>query len=100
MQVCKKSFMDVHGITKSKFKTLVKAKNLLIWFIKKKRQQENRKFSKNNENLIIEHVNAFPRVKSHYSRSKSDKDYLSQDLNINRLFRAFQEKHPNSNITY
>lgn len=102
LQVCKKTFMNVYDITKRRIETIVKAKkNGELTFTEKRgNKKRNRKFSKDDESLIIEHVNSFPKEKSHYTRSRSDKDYLSQDLNINRLFRAFQEKNPKSNITY
>lgn len=102
LQVCKKTFLNVFRITKRRIETIVKAKKSgeLTFTEKRGNKKKNRKFSKDDENLIIEHVNSFPKEQSHYSRSKSNKEYLSQDLNINRLFRAFQEKYSNSHITY
>lgn len=102
VQVCKKTFLNVYGITKRRIETIVKAKKSGEFTFTEKRgnKKKYRKFSKDDERLIIGHVNSFPKEKSHYSRSKSDKDYLSQDLNISRLFRTFQERYPNSNISY
>ncbi|KAE9536991.1 hypothetical protein AGLY_006798 [Aphis glycines] len=62
--------------------------------------QNRSKFTDADKNLIIEHVNSFPRDESHYGRKKSKKEYLSQDLNISRLFRSFKDKFPDSPVTY
>lgn len=35
-------------------------------------------------------INKFPRYKSHYGRSSSDKDYLSPYLNIRRMYREYK----------
>lgn len=45
-------------------------------------------------------MNSFPRDISHYGRSKSEKEYLSPDLNYSRLFLAFKNKYPNTKVSY
>ncbi|KAJ8928292.1 hypothetical protein NQ314_019158 [Rhamnusium bicolor] len=56
-------------------------------------------YTEEHSHLIHEHINSFPRSESHYCRKKSTKEYLSPDLNINRLYRAFIQKYPNTNIS-
>ncbi|KAJ8931556.1 hypothetical protein NQ314_015502 [Rhamnusium bicolor] len=58
------------------------------------------KFSENDRNAIKAHVNSVPRDVGHYTRAKSDKEYLSPDLNINRLFKAFKKLYLESALTY
>ncbi|KAL4090146.1 hypothetical protein QTP88_025045 [Uroleucon formosanum] len=48
--------------------------------------------------LIKAHVRSFPTEESHYSRRKTSKLFLSPDLNIHRLYRAFKITHPDTNI--
>jgi len=50
--------------------------------------------------LVTEHVNSFLRDESHYGRRKSNKEYLSQDLNIDMLYCAYKKKYSESNVTY
>lgn len=46
------------------------------------------------------HINLFPRNVSHYSRFKSEREYLSGDLNFSRMFAAFKEKYSDSGVSY
>ena len=57
------------------------------------------KFTANDRRLVKEHIDSFPRDVGHYNRHRSEKEYLSGDLNVNRLFKAFKEKYPNSKIS-
>ena len=57
------------------------------------------KFTGNDRRLVKEHINSFPRDVGHYNRHRSEKEYLSGYLNVNRLFKAFKEKYPNSKIS-
>lgn len=61
---------------------------------------KRKSFSGENRQQIIEHVNGFPTDVSHYGRSKSEKEYLSPDLNYSRLLFAFKKKYQNTNISY
>lgn len=42
---------------------------------------------------IREHISSFPSEISHYSRSKTESKYLSPDLNVSKMYRAFLEKY-------
>lgn len=101
VQVCRNTFMHVFAITKRRIETLVSAKKKgeVLFTEKRDNKAQKSKFTAADVDLITEHVNAFPRGESHYERRKSSKEYLSQDLNISRLYLAFKERHPNSKIT-
>lgn len=102
VQVCKKTFLEVYGITKRRIETLVKAKKSgdVVYKEKRGNKKKMRKFTENDEELVIEHIQSFPREQSHYSRLKTQKEYLSSDLNMNRLYLAFKEKYPQTEISY
>lgn len=92
--------MDVHGIHKSTIATLVKAKKKgdIVYNEQRGNKKKNRKYALEDEQAIIDYVNSLPKQKSHYTRAKNDKDYLSEDLNFNRMFQAFKELHPQTII--
>lgn len=58
------------------------------------------KFSEADRDLVISDINLYPRDVSHYGRGKSSKEYLSPDLSINRMHKAFIKKHSDSVATY
>lgn len=101
-RVCKKTFVDIFGIKSSKrIETLVKKKKMGETFYKDKRGgTKSFKFTLADRNEVKLHIGSFPTESSHYSRKSSDKQYLSQDLNTNRLYLAFKEKHPNSKVSF
>ena len=47
---------------------------------------------------ILEHINRFPRMESHYCRQKSTRDYLHPDLNKKKMHEMFVEEYASKNI--
>lgn len=101
VKVCKKTFIDIFKISPQKISKLVEKKQSGVTIYKDKRGgAKNCKFTYNDRLMVRAHINLFPRDVSHYTRAKSDKEYLSPDLNISRLFKSFQSKNPTSIVTY
>ncbi len=48
---------------------------------------------------VTEHINRFPRVESHYCRSSSSRQYLSCDLNVNRMHMMYQQEYPENTVS-
>ena len=49
--------------------------------------------------MVKNHINSFPRDESYYSHAKSEKEYLSLDLNINRMYLAYKIKEPDTTVS-
>lgn len=81
IQVCKNVFMEVFGVSRRRIETLVvrKKKGDIVYTETRGNKEKRSKFTASDKDLIIEHVNSYPRDESHYGRKKSQKEYLSQD---------------------
>lgn len=101
-QVCRKTFSTIFAITHRKVQELVERKKRgdSSFIDQRGKNSKRSKFTLNLKQQIRKHITAFPREENHYSRSKSSREFLSPDLNINRMFLAFKQKFPDSVATY
>lgn len=94
VRVCLKLFCNTFGITPRRVQLL--GEKILEG---KMDLSEKRGGSRTSQNLqewrnkIIEHISSFPSEIGHYNRSKTESKYLSPDLNVSKMYRAFLEKY-------
>ncbi|XP_071050843.1 uncharacterized protein [Onthophagus taurus] len=103
VSVCRTAFMSIHGITKSKVEHLVRSLKMTGIAPKNKRGKHNtrpRKLSPEVLNIIHDHIKSFPNRSSHYGLRDSLKIYLSEDLNMKKMHKLFEEVHPQVKISY
>lgn len=101
VQVCKNTFCNVFAVSGKRCQLLVKLKQTNPVYVEKRgNKKTNRKFTDDDKALVCEHIQSFPRDVSHYGRQDSGKEYLSQDLNISRLYEAFKKQYPDSTVSY
>ncbi|KAF2893056.1 hypothetical protein ILUMI_13126 [Ignelater luminosus] len=60
--------------------------------------QPANKLSENTRNKIREHIAKFPVNDSHYSRGKTKRQYLGNNLNIARMYQLFKEECQNERM--
>lgn len=95
IQICKSSFLLIFGITKKRTALLYKKVNCGIIDVSDQRGGY-RNIAKSSEWIqkIIEFIASFPAEQGHYNREDSPNvKYLSEDLNISKLFLLFQKKY-------
>ncbi|KAJ8969912.1 hypothetical protein NQ314_001529 [Rhamnusium bicolor] len=101
IQVCKSTFMHVFSVSKKRLEVSIRKKKMGDTFYKDRRTNNKKsKFSEVDREQIRQYILSIPREVSHYNRTKSTKEYLSPDLNINRLYRAFPEKFRSTAVSY
>ncbi|KAJ4426519.1 hypothetical protein ANN_27333 [Periplaneta americana] len=106
VQVCSRSFKNMLGLSDKHVYTLTQKKKVGAKIFEDHRGKNpnshlhKKKYTEVDKELIKSHIMSFPIEESHYSRHKSTKCYLSPDLNIHRIYRAFKILHPDSNIDH
>ncbi|KAG5892259.1 hypothetical protein JTB14_034210 [Gonioctena quinquepunctata] len=93
IQVCRTMFLGTLDIKPGKVKVLAKKKRLSTSGIcpddKRGRHGHQPKISNEAISTIENHMKSFPSYISHYSRSHTDKQYLSQELTISKMYRFY-----------
>lgn len=102
VQVCKQTFQEIHGITKRRVETLVKAKKDgdVTYIERRGNKTKERKYNNDDVLRIVNHIESFPKEESHYTRAKSSLIFLSQDLNYQRMYDAFIEFNPDNKVDF
>ncbi|KAK7167173.1 hypothetical protein R3I94_001543 [Phoxinus phoxinus] len=115
LAVCKLTFMSVFQLTNSRLQVIqeklgsqsegteqvAKVRSPLEDFRGKHKNRPHSIHPAVREG-IREHILSFPRQPNHYSRMKGDveREYLSPDLNLLRMFRLYKENNPTSTAKF
>ncbi|KAJ8931954.1 hypothetical protein NQ314_015085 [Rhamnusium bicolor] len=100
LRVCKQFFLNTLGITNRKFTTVCNkiSKEGFVQTDQRGKHQPSNKIDEQRRNYVISHIQMFPRYRSHYSRSQNASTrYLSQDLNIKKLYALYCDSCTESN---
>lgn len=96
VRVCQKTITDTLKVTPRRIQILVeKLKNGMdIKDLRGRHTNRPHAVPENVKQLIREHISSFPKQESHYSRAKTHTKFLSEDLNLNKMYMLFCEKYP------
>ncbi|KAK3914271.1 Ribosomal RNA large subunit methyltransferase H [Frankliniella fusca] len=94
VRVCKKTFMDTLSICDSWLKTSTENSRGESGIAPPDMRGKHTKstISRKNKDLndsVREHINLIPRIESHYTRSKTKREYLENGLSIEELYRRY-----------
>jgi hypothetical protein len=49
--------------------------------------------------FVCNHITSFPKQSSHYSRSKSETEYLSPDLTLQKMYNLYKKQNPETVVS-
>ncbi|KAJ4435948.1 hypothetical protein ANN_18571 [Periplaneta americana] len=94
--VCKKTLLDVFNISSRRVQTLqLKIKNNLdVSDMRGKHFNRPHAVTYDVKQLVRNHIESMPAEESHYSRSVSQKRYISLELSLEKMYDLFKETNP------
>lgn len=95
IRVCKKFFTSTLDISNNAVATVVSKTNENGYVEEEKRGKHSNRVNKTKDTMIqdiVDHINSFPRIDSHYCRSRTKKQYLEGSLNLTLMHRLYKEK--------
>lgn len=101
--VCYKAFLSLHGITNQMMITIKKSLTSTGSApVDKRGLHKNRVHKKDGATLnkVHEHLQSLKGRKSHYSLKKTNKIYMSEDLNVKKLHRMYTNLYPEFPVSY
>lgn len=100
--ICKKMLIHIFDISARRIQTVqMHIKNGELNYKDQRGKHHNRPhaLNYNDREIIVKHFKSFPTMSSHYSRNKSNKNYLSSDLTISKMYRNFIQEHPEVTVS-
>lgn len=95
IEVCQVMFLNTFDVTLKKARVVVEKKrssgSKICSEDKRGKHENHPKVPEDDKLLIKEHINLFPAYQSHYSRSHTQKKYLSPDLSIAKMHRLYMD---------
>lgn len=87
--VCKTMFLRTIGISEKVVRGALTKKNHSIVLEPEQQHESKKKLSAEIKKLVMDHINTFTVVESHYTRARSDKKYLHPSLNIETMYNLY-----------
>ncbi|CAG4929952.1 unnamed protein product [Parnassius apollo] len=102
--VCRKAFLSLHGITGRRLQFIQKSLTEHGVVQKDKRGTlVKTQLPKETTDLMYKQIDTLKSVngkKGHYNLHESKKIYLSDELNLSKIHKMFNENHPNNKVSY
>ncbi|KAL0821161.1 hypothetical protein ABMA28_005780 [Loxostege sticticalis] len=101
IRVCKQFYINTLDISDRQIRT-VKAKTDSQGFLEQEKRGKHDNRKRINSDVlqdIKDHINSIPRIESHYLRSKTDKEYISDGKTIKDLCNDFNKQQRENNRT-
>lgn len=100
--VCRGCFIKVFQVTPKFIELIIRKKMGSIAGVMPSEETRGRSssgLSEEHRECVREHLNSFPRYKSHYARNKTDKQFLPSNLTMKIMFEEYLIKFPDNKVS-
>lgn len=101
--VCQKAFLSLHGISKKRLENIqksLKKSGAAPTDMRGKHENRPKKLSSETKECVVTHISSFKGRESHYSMKKTQKVYLPEELNVQKMHAMYREKYPLNLVSY
>lgn len=102
-QVCYKDFLSLHGITPRRIQSIqtsLKESGSAKKDNRGRHRNRPHKLTDETVNKVCQHISSFHGRSSHYSLGNTSRTYLSEELNVSKMYDLFKNKFPQVKISY
>ena len=93
VRVCRSYFTSTLGIGRKTVECAFMRRSMSLTPVDKRgRRTPHNKTPDADLDTVRKHIEAFPRVESHYTRKDSNREYLNSDLSINKMYSLYKEE--------
>ncbi|ESO90767.1 hypothetical protein LOTGIDRAFT_163649 [Lottia gigantea] len=93
VKVCKKFFLATLCVSSGPVYTALAEKGEASTFVgedKRGHHTSSNKTSEERLDLVRKHIESFPKIESHYTRSDTHRQYLNQDMSISKMYHLYK----------
>lgn len=94
-EVCSKMFIQTLRISSARVDRYLKkvGSKEVIKDHRGEKTAIHRKMPKEQKQRIIDHINKFPKYRSHYCRNQSERLFLNSDVTLDIMFNLYKQEH-------
>nr|CAH7767959.1 unnamed protein product [Callosobruchus chinensis] len=96
VSVCKTMFINTLGISEKTLRTAMSKRTEEGVVEKERRGGRIKDLKEKDEKVrgsVLEHIQRFPRMESHYCRKSTTREYLYADLTVKKMFSLYEEEN-------
>ncbi|GFO02042.1 DNA repair protein rhp54 [Plakobranchus ocellatus] len=91
-QVCRHMFLSTLGVTERQIRTALKKRKRdgqIVMEGRGGRREAEKVEDEEKRQSILDHINKFPRMESHYCRANTKNEFLAPELNLTTMYNMY-----------
>ncbi|KAK6175725.1 hypothetical protein SNE40_014118 [Patella caerulea] len=103
VRVCRITFLNTVNVAERQVRTVLSktdSNGVMEPERRGGRPAKSKDLDMQKQNLVITHINRFPKMESHYCRSNTNFQYLSSELGASKMYEMYSKEHPSIPVSF